>query len=271
MTSFADDEISQASSVPADGYEFVGSATTWRYTSGVTPITIDGNVYTPLAGLRRSLVKVGGMQDTPELTVTLPIAATVVQHYVFATPPRSLTFNLYRYQATSGGFEQQWTGEVVGINPSGEMATMTIPSAFGSRLSTNVPSGTLRKTCAHFLFDDRCRVSAAAFDFGTTVSTVDDRTIVVASVDGHIDDYYRAGKIVRDSDGESRAIISQIGTTLLIASPFRTLAGTNPVTLYAGCDHTHTTCESKFSNLANFGGFPTMPIVNPFVAPLGGL
>lgn len=269
---YAADEASVANGAPVEAYEFVGSATTWRYTSAIAAVTVDGHSYTPLAGLRRSLVAVGGTKDTPTLTVMLPIAATVVQNYVFGTPPRSLTLNVYRYQANSAAFEQIWTGEVASITPRGEVAEAAVPSSLGARLAMEVPSGTVRKTCAHFLYDARCRVDPTAFDLSTTVSTVSDRTIVVAGVGGHVDGYYRAGKIVRDSDGESRAIISQIGTTILIASPFRALAGTNPVTLYAGCDHTHATCLAKFANLGNFGGFPTMPILNPFATPfrMGG-
>jgi hypothetical protein len=36
------------------------------------------------------------------------------------------------------------------------------------------------------------------------------------------------------------------------------------VTLYPGCDHTTTTCDGKFSNLNNYGGFPHIPTKNPF-------
>ncbi|MEW6169845.1 MAG: phage BR0599 family protein [Pseudomonadota bacterium] len=36
------------------------------------------------------------------------------------------------------------------------------------------------------------------------------------------------------------------------------------VVLYPGCDHTLSTCESKFGNSANFGGFPFIPTKNPF-------
>jgi hypothetical protein len=30
-------------------------------------------------------------------------------------------------------------------------------------------------------------------------------------------------------------------------------------TVYYGCDHTPGTCQSKFNNLANFRGFPSVP------------
>jgi hypothetical protein len=32
----------------------------------------------------------------------------------------------------------------------------------------------------------------------------------------------------------------------------------------AGCDRTFATCQSKFGNSLNFGGFPWIPVKNPF-------
>jgi hypothetical protein len=42
------------------------------------------------------------------------------------------------------------------------------------------------------------------------------------------------------------------------------LAAGTTVTLFPGCDHTLATCSGKFSNTANYGGFPFMPTKNPF-------
>jgi len=36
------------------------------------------------------------------------------------------------------------------------------------------------------------------------------------------------------------------------------------VKIYPGCDRVRATCESKFDNLDNFGGFPWIPTKNPF-------
>ena len=36
------------------------------------------------------------------------------------------------------------------------------------------------------------------------------------------------------------------------------------VTLYPGCDHTLTTCDTAFSNSLNYGGFPAIPQKNPW-------
>ena len=33
---------------------------------------------------------------------------------------------------------------------------------------------------------------------------------------------------------------------------------------YPGCDHTLATCAAKFGNQLNYGGFPYIPVKNPF-------
>jgi uncharacterized phage protein (TIGR02218 family) len=264
---YDDDESSQAAGAPIEGYEFIGSATTWRYTSHVEAVTIDGDTYTPIAGLRRSSVGLGSTNDTPVLKMALPVTSPVVQHYAFATPPRTLQLNVWRYQPVSGEWKRYWHGEVTSIAPKGPSAEVTSPSNLAARLSTNVPGLTVRTHCSHFLYDARCRVARAGFDHTTTVASVngtDARIITVAGVGAFPDQYFKAGEIVRDSDGERRSIIDQVGAVLKVASAFRTLANPDVVTLYAGCDHTAATCETKFSNTVNFGGFPRMPKRNPF-------
>ena len=42
------------------------------------------------------------------------------------------------------------------------------------------------------------------------------------------------------------------------------------VDVFAGCDHSLAICESKFANVINYGGFPFVPIKNPFNSSLRG-
>lgn len=267
---YADDEESQASGAPVEVYEFIGSATTWRYASGNVDAVVDGDTYTALAGLARSSISIGTTRDTPTLTVHLPTSAPLVGQYCFATPPRSLRLRLLRMQSVSGEWRVEWDGEVASIKAKGMMAEASSPSNLAARLSTNVPGLTLRVYCLHFLYDARCRVVAATYDHATTVASVssDGFTVTVSGVGAHPDNWFKAGEIVRDSDGERRSIVAQVGAVLTLASPFRTIANPNPVTMYAGCDHLFATCRSKFGNSPNFGGMPVMPQRNPFRNPI---
>ncbi|PQO22067.1 hypothetical protein C2I36_15045 [Rhodobacteraceae bacterium WD3A24] len=54
------------------------------------------------------------------------------------------------------------------------------------------------------------------------------------------------------------------GSTLAQHFPGTAIAFRPVVELARGCDLRRDTCEAKFNNLANFGGFPNIPGINPF-------
>lgn len=261
---FEDDELSQDAGEPVELFEFAGSLSTWRYASGAQSVVHGGNTFAPLAGIRRSSFQKASSKDAPVLTVSLPTSAGVVLAHGIATPPRSLTLTVYRYQQRSGDYVIGWTGPVTSITPRGSMAEVKCPSLLGARLSVNVPGLALQHQCQHRLGDDRCRVDLSGMTVSTTVSSVSSATIAVASVGGHPADWFRAGEVVRDSDGERRTILQQAAGVLILHAPFRTLAHGDAITLYPGCDHTEPTCRSKFTNGPNFSGFWFVPDGNPF-------
>ena len=73
-----------------------------------------------------------------------------------------------------------------------------------------------------------------------------------------------------------RLIINQINaTSIQINFPIPTLDADNvnplnwsqggiTVDIYPGCAHTLSDCRDKFNNLDNYGGFPYIPLLNPF-------
>ena len=268
MTDFATDETSREGSTPAELYEFIGPATTYRYASGIETVTLGGHDYAPLAGLVRTAISLGTTRDTPTLTVTMPVTAAVVAAYAYGEPPRSLELRVYRYQPTSDDYVIDWRGDVTSIKPRGEVAEVSIPSLLAARLGTVVPGLVIRKHCLHVLGDARCRVVMTLFDVATTVSAASGTAVTVASVGGEDDQWFRGGEIVRDSDGERRLIVDQVGGVLELVSPFGTLNGGDAVTLYAGCDHSVATCAAKFNNVVNFSGCATIPKFNPFRVPV---
>lgn len=120
-----------------------------------------------------------------------------------------------------------------------------------------------QRHCEANLFGDGCGLNPDDWDHSATVSTIDGLTIVVSSVDGALN--YAGGELKWVSGGvtDSRMIETQSGTTLtLIRVPYG-LAVSDTVTLYPGCDHTYTTCDTVFSNRLNYRGRPHLSTKNP--------
>lgn len=267
MTYEADEE-SVYDGEPYELFDFAGPQISYRYTSDQVAKTYDSNSYTPLAGLKRSRLGANSTRDANAILVTMPSSTTVVADYGFGVPPRSLRLRIYRIQDRSGVALTIWDGAVIGLKPRGASAEIRSSSQLAENLGTNIPSVSIQPICNHVLYDERCVVTRASFDQAATVSSVSGYTVTVSTVGGNPDQWFRAGEIVRDTDGERRQIVDQVGAVLTISSSFRTLAGSDAVTLYAGCDHRNATCGDKFSNRANFGGHPSVPSSNPFLVPL---
>ena len=103
---------------------------------------------------------------------------------------------------------------------------------------------------------------AAFFEANTVQAPVSANKLV--SVSAKADGYYDNGQIVFTSgsnSGLTKAIKTYFGRTFFFNSPlpFIPNAGDTFVA-YPGCDKQQSTCTSKFNNLANFGGFPYVPV-----------
>lgn len=267
---FDDDELSAHDGEPIELYEFVGSAATYRYTDSQVAQTFEANSYTP-ATISRGSIPGAGSADAGALTVRLPSTDPLVLAYGLGNPPRSLTLRLLRKQVVSGQAEELWRSSVTAPRIDGRWAEFQSPSRMADRLGATIPAVSFQRLCNHFLYDEHCRVARTDYDLATTVASVVGTTVTVASIGGQPDAWFTSGEIVRNSDGERRMIVGQVGAVLELASPFRALSATDAVTLYAGCDHLVEACRDKFNNVVNFGGHPTVPRVDLFQINIRGL
>ena len=113
------------------------------------------------------------------------------------------------------------------------------------------------------LYGFGCGLSQAAWEVGTTILAADKHTVTTAEADLQPDGYY-VGGILRLEGGGQRMITGHTGPVLTLS---RSLDGLSPgklAKISPGCDHSKAQCVDKFNNLVNFGGFPYIPLKNPF-------
>lgn len=132
-------------------------------------------------------------------------------------------------------------------------------------LNIQLPRNILQPTCIHTLFDAGCTLSKSAFAVNGTAqagSTVNKLITNLTQPDGYFDN----GQLVFNSGANSghvvavKAYLSASGEVFFVVPlPALPSAG-DAFTIYPGCDKTQGTCQTKFSNLANFGGFPYVPV-----------
>lgn len=273
MTSAYDNkELSVHEGNPIECFEFVGSYRTYRYTSGDVPITVGGNLYSPIA-MRRSAVRAGTHnEDNVQVQLELPITAEVAKDYGFQVTPPALDLTIYRvHRDTDLAVDAviYWKGPVTSITVGNDIATIVVPSAFSAALSGNVPSVYYQAPCNRVLFSTGCGVSRAMNSVTAIVVNISGNVIQLSTNGGFPDNWFVGGEIADTAHNDRRMVIAHAADQVTVNYPFSKLAVGTEVQVTSGCDHAFNgDCGTKYDNQINFGGFPFIPSVNPFVEGL---
>ena len=275
---FRTDEDSVHDGAPIMLFEFVAPNTTYRYTDHGIDYSFGGDTYTAIT-IAHSVLKSSTAGNPSSLQIDMEVTAQLVQDFAFSISERSIALTMTSVHLLTATSAVVWIGNGLDFNIKGRTASVRSQSLLEGLLDRDLPGVNYQPQCQHEFGDaagaNRCKIAPAAspgngFLLATTVaSVVSEREITVATIDGNPDDFFTAGKVIRDSDGEQRTIIDQTGTTLLLEWGFPTLVAPNPVTLIAGCDRKVETCRDDFDNVINFGGTPHMPIKNPYANVFG--
>lgn len=254
---------------PVEFYKFSGMFGAFRYTTEPEPAICAGEVYYPIeGGISRSHIEIGPVVSSPiSMDFTLPANSEVAKLYCFKTSPEELkveVFRAHRGDDWNTDYEVEWIGHGLDTTVSGRSAVIRTGSLLQTKLQGNVASVYYQRMCNHILFDERCKVDRAAWTYSATVTKVQNQLITVDDDLANNDDL-KAGEIVVARTGEKRGIHSNTNNIIAISYPFIDIEVGDTVEITFGCDHKRTGhCKQRFNNVANYGGFDFIPLVNPF-------
>jgi uncharacterized phage protein (TIGR02218 family) len=273
---FAQYEESTEGSRPIEVVRFVLGADTFDYTSAEDEVTVDGITYSPIA-LKRS--KIGQSPEDREQVVDFTVSGdnTFARRYINVVPGSRATCTVKRVQRTDFPGPESITlfsGLVksVKFTQDGSLAKIATQSIAAAR-SRSIPRFTYQGLCNHVLYDSGCKVddTNAAFRHNGNVLTATGNTITVAGADGFANGFFTGGFVEILGGQDIRPVLAHTGTSLTILLPFASDPVGTSATVLAGCDHTISTCDTKFftsedltSNVINFGGFRFIPTKNIF-------
>lgn len=259
---FEDTERSRYDSAPVELYRFSGTFRSFYLTSSSKAVSFLGMEYLPVAGLSRGKIEVATQsEDHGELEVELPTTHQLVRDYAFQQTPPELSLILYRLQRDTGESAAIFRGKITGFKPGKDSTTLTIPSSFDDVLNSALPTVYIQPSCNHVLFDNRCKVSRAAFSNETEVVSANGRQITVEAVSGRPSGFFVGGELFIPQTGERRSITEMVGNVVTVGFEFTRITQGMNVTLTAGCNLSYTSSGGcpKFNNKKNFGGFPYAP------------
>lgn len=282
---YLDKELSVEDGQPVELYKFFNLEESFLYTSGQNEVVFNNQTYIP-EPIKRDSPDLRDVTSKRSLSVLVPIANLFARRYIVTVPATTDRFELYRYHTTDGGTPeviQYFSGLVSVVQFKGAEAIIAVENA-GTILDRVIPQQTSRNPCNHILYDAKCGVSDTSFAIVGVVSaispdglliTLDTGAATVPATGNQLTaqlaadpTYFNAGFLSRGSI-ELRMVRGTVDTggntaDLTLLFPFQTIALGTPMTMFAGCDHQLPTCNAKFSNAARYGGFPFVPLKNPF-------
>lgn len=253
-------EQSVAGGRPVELYRFAQGTRRWCYTSGQEPVDYRSETYMPLT-LTRSAIEQTNEIPRSGLEITLPRDCPVATLFLAAPPEGIVSVTLYRGHPPDPEFVTYWKGRVSAARFSGSTGQLSCEP-----IATSLQRIGLRARyqllCRHVLYSPSCGALRERFRVDGVVTQVSGTQVTVAAAAGLPDGYFTAGMLATAAG--LRLITAHHASELTLTAPLIGLAVGDAVGLFAGCDHSKEQCASRFDNLDHFGGFPFIPVKNPF-------
>ena len=128
-------------------------------------------------------------------------------------------------------------------------------------LDYDMPRNLYSPTCLHTLYDSGCGLISGAYSVngaaaaGSTAALILFTGALALHAQGSI--LFTSG-LNANVRGTVKTTSPGASLTLMYPLPAAPSIG-DTFTVYAGCDHTRATCQSRFNNLTRFRGFPFVP------------
>ncbi|UTC27979.1 putative virion structural protein [Stenotrophomonas phage A1432] len=258
-------ENSAQGGAPVELYEFTQGLQRWFYCSGADVVNRLGIDYAP-SNIQRDRIKQSTDVFKNGIKLSFPRDNEFAVQFLGFAPELPTTVSIFRghYSDPDKQFVIYWKGRLLSAKATDSKIELECEPVY-----TSIRRPGLRAKfeygCRHVLYGRRCAVNQETYKFtGTVIGVTGGLVVAVAGIAGVYPDGYFTGGVIYGADRAARFIVAHTGNNLTLSRPLTSLVGAMTVTVYPGCDHLRTTCETKFNNLDNFGGFPWVPSRNPF-------
>jgi len=271
---FAAQETSRESGQVLELYTFIFGLSTFRFTSFQEDIVWQGLSYTSTQ-ISRSNTGASIEDVAGQVTITVPLDNPVPQLFIPNVPGKVGSVQILRAHANDLAEEAVvlFDGFVANVTIDGELEAKVLCNPQTKIFDRSAPRIQFMSLCGHVLYDERCKVNIGLFTFTGLVSAVSSNVITVngAGAVGAAD-HFSGGfcRFPATTTEDARLILSQSGDDLTLLLPFGADVLGQNIDVFAGCDRSLATCDTKFAAVLNYGGFPFVPRKNPFNTRLRG-
>lgn len=256
-------EVGNYDGAPVTLYQFQIANTFWRFASARRTMTLVGQTWTSATISDDGLV-FSGNADDDELTIRMAGNA-FTDLYVSNPPTESAYLTIRRNHHGDTEAPVVWVGTVKSVKRLNQIEFEVVCRTITSSLNRLGLRLCFSRNCPHTLYDVSCGVNKNGYAITRTVTAISGSNVTFSGVSFEVG-FFDGGYIEYAANGltERVAIESYQGNTFAALTPPEGLIVGSTITLYPGCDRTTLTCQTKFNNLANYGGFPQLPNKSPF-------
>lgn len=246
-----------------------GSVQVWAYTSGDEVVTYnagDGDEdYIPTS-IGRSEVESKNELSRANLDIQVPLTNPAGIRWLQDNGELLVGLTIFERDRV-GAVTVVWKGRLVATVPGMDSITLKFESIFTSLRRPGLRAR-YQRSCRHALYGRGCNLDPETFAVAGAMTALADTVATVTEAAAQPNGYY-VGGMLRSPDGVLSYIIGHSGANLTLQRVSYSLAQAAAegfpvaVTIYPGCSHDRATCNAKFDNLLNYGGFDFIPQKNP--------
>jgi len=240
-------------------FRFVEGVNVFTVTSSNRPVTYNSETYTPLPiGL---LSDIESKQSADRATLDLGITANSSMAQRWTNPQLSVSVSMTLFIKDGATVETWWSGTLSKCGIDGAQIKLTFDDGVGdTRFGSNQP--VIQIGCPYVLYGWGCFLDKEDFADSGTIDTVSGLVVTISEAASQADGWYNGG-ILKAVNGDLVMIVSHVGDQLTLIRA-ATIAVSDAVTIYRGCNRSLEICDSKFSNHLRYGGYTRIPTVNIF-------
>ena len=254
---------------PAYLYQFVArldATLTWYQTSHAQAITVAGNTWTPEpishADIQRSMKSTDeSVKVTTQFSADSPLAA-----FLPFPPSDRFQLTIWRYDLGSPNVAPavEFQGFISQVRMQGRKLEATVQSPIDF-MDRKLPTYFVGYLCNARLYGPGCNLNMADWAVAGQTAALAGTGVSLATDPGKPKNYFAGGHldVGEGRNRELRTIMASNGLALVLNYPLLKAAVGNTLTLYPGCAHNPSDCQTKFNNWVNYQGHPLVPFQNP--------
>jgi uncharacterized phage protein (TIGR02218 family) len=246
-------------------YRFDNNGVIYTWTNVNKKISYNSETYYPETITRGNIAQ-SREQARSSLSITVPRTNPLGKFFI--SQAQEWPVSIIVYEIKGSQTTTVFTGSVQTFGAAINEVTFECETIKASQRIAGL-RGRYQKTCRHALYERGCNLNANDFATAMVCTSILSKDKIRVPLAANLTNGDLTGGMVRYK-GVRKYVRHHNGEVLTLMNSFISLnnevydSGSADITVYAGCAHNFTVCLNKFDNLDNFGGFPWLPIDNPF-------